>query len=66
MNRPIKKMNRNESVECLKKEIVKCWDDGEVATYDSLLQLCSQAGANTATEVFSSFSFLNCSMVGHL
>ena len=51
MDRPIRKMDKNESVEGLKKEIQKCWDDGEVATYDSLLQLCSQAGVNTATEV---------------
>ena len=51
MNRPIGKMSKNESVEGLKKEIRKCWDDGEVATYDSLLQLCSLAGVNTATEV---------------
>ena len=39
MNRPIRKMDKNESVEGLKKEIQKCWDDGEVAPYDSLLQL---------------------------
>ena len=51
MDRPIRKMDKNESVEGLKKEIQTCWEDGEVATYDSLLQLCSQAGVNTATEV---------------
>lgn len=51
MNRPIGKMNKNESVESLKKEILKCWDDGEVAIYDSLLQLCSQADVNIVTEV---------------
>lgn len=59
-------MNKNESVESLKKEIVKCWDDGEVATYDSLLQLCSQAGVNTATEVCSFDLGIKLSTVGLL
>lgn len=46
-------MNKEESLSSLKKEIVKCWDDGEVATYDQLIKLCSRAGVNTVAEVVS-------------
>ena len=46
-------MNKEESASSLKKEIVKCWDDGEVATYDQLIKLCDRAGVNTVAEVVS-------------
>ena len=51
--RPLSKMNKEESLSSLKKEIVKCWDDGEVATYAQLIKLCSRAGVNTVAEVVS-------------
>ena len=43
------------ATDSLKEEIVKCWDDGEIATYDRLLKLCQRCGVNTATEVWFRF-----------
>ena len=48
-------MNRAMATDSLKEEIVKCWDDGEIATYDRLLKLCQRCGVNTATEVWFRF-----------
>ena len=46
-------MTKTMSIQALKDEIVKCWDDGEIAIYDKLLKLCQSCGVNTTTEVSS-------------
>ena len=48
---PISKMTKDESSAALKKEIVKVWDDGEVANYEKLVLLCRKSDVNTQTEV---------------
>ena len=49
--RPLSKMTRDQSEKVLKDEIVKCWDDGEVANYDRLVLLCEKTNVNMASEV---------------
>ena len=44
-------MTKAMCIQALKDEIVKCWDDGEIATYDKLLKLCQLCCVNTTTEV---------------
>ena len=44
-------MTKDESSAALKKEIVKVWDDGEVANYEKLVLLCRKSDVNTQTEV---------------
>lgn len=44
-------MTKEESTAALKKEILKVWDDGEVANYDQLVLLCRKNDVNTKTEV---------------
>ena len=48
---PISKMNSEDAKTALHNEIVKCWDDGEVANYDRLTILAKKGGVNTQTEV---------------
>ncbi|KNB43698.1 hypothetical protein JH06_4981 [Blastocystis sp. subtype 4] len=43
-------MTRDQSETVLKDEIVKCWDDGEVANYDRLVLLCEKTNVNIASE----------------
>ena len=48
-------MTRDQSETVLKDEIVKCWDDGEVANYDRLVLLCEKTSVNIASEVISGY-----------
>ena len=45
-------MTRDQSETVLKDEIVKCWDDGEVANYDRLVLLCEKTNVNTSIHSF--------------
>ena len=58
IGRPISKMSGEDAKTALQKEIVKCWDDGEVASYDRLMILAKKGGVNTQTDVRVYFSLL--------
>lgn len=50
-------MNGEDAKVALQNEIIKCWDDGELANYDRLTTLAKKGGVNTQTEVsYSTFS----------
>lgn len=44
-------MSKEGAIKAMKDEIQKCWDDGELAKYDSLLKLVPITGANVVTDV---------------
>lgn len=45
------KLSREGAEKVVKEEITKCWDDGELAKYEKLLQLIRITGPNIVTEV---------------
>ena len=51
------KLSKESAQKTMKDEIIKCWDDGELAKYDQLLKLIPIAGPNIVTDVFYLFVF---------